>query len=59
MNLKDHEQNQGEGWLSVGVIAQRQSTSGFSQRPWVGLPVAPPFIHFNGLWTVIALIVFD
>ena len=33
-----------EGWLSVGVIAQWQSTGSLSQRTWVRLPAAPLFI---------------
>ena len=30
-------------WLPVGVVAQWQSIGMESQRPWVRIPVAPPF----------------
>ena len=47
-------------WLSVGVIAQWQSTGGLSQRPWVWFLAAPVFFlffcHFKGLRTLTAQI---
>ena len=32
---QSNERGKKEGWLSVGVVAQWQSTGGLSQRPWV------------------------
>ena len=46
--------------VQVGVVAQWQSAGGLGQRPWVRLPVAPPFFWalccFKGLWIVMAQI---
>ena len=49
--------------LSVGVVAQWQSTGCSSQRPWVWSPAVPPFFlslcRFKGLRTVTVPIVFN
>ena len=59
-SLRASYKDKKEGWLSVGVIAQWQSTGSLSQRLWVWF-LAPPFLwalfHFEGLWTMTAQIV--
>ena len=51
-----------EGWLLVGVVAQWQSTGNLNLRPWVQFAVTPlivlPLLHFTGLQTVTARIIF-